>query len=133
MNTSTYHTLTFWANGGPSGGQQITISSAVNFNGDGLPSYTINSLPANSWQKFEVPLSSLGVDGQPNITSFGFMNTSGVTEPTFYIDDIHLSPAYLSSDLVVVGTPLPPAPSAAPLVISRKKIIATMTRICCCR
>ena len=122
MNTSTYHTLTFWANGGPSGGQQITISSAVNFNGDGLPSYTINSLPANSWQKFEVPLSSLGVDEQPNITSFGLMNTSGVTEPTFYIDDIHLSPAYLSSDLVVVGTPLPPAPSAAPLVISRKKI-----------
>jgi hypothetical protein len=104
MDTSTYHSITFWANGGPSGGQQITIYATLNSNGTGLPSYTINSLPANTWQEFKVPLAALGVDGQSNITSFGFINSSGTTEPTFYFDDIHLSTAYASTDLVVTGT-----------------------------
>ena len=111
LDTSGYNTLTFWANGGPSGGQRVTISSAINFNGDGLPSYTIEALPANTWQKYEIPLAALGVQGQSNITSFGFMNTSGAMEPTFYIDDIKLSPAYASTLLQVAGIAIPSAPS----------------------
>jgi endoglucanase len=109
LDTSGYKSLKFWANGGPTGGQRVTISAAVNFNGDGLPSYTIESLPANTWQEYEVPLSSLGVQGAPNITNFGFMNTSGATEPTFYVDDIRVSRA--SSELHVSGLALP---SSAP-------------------
>jgi endoglucanase len=122
MDTSTYHSMTFWANGGPSGGQQITIYATVNSNGTGLPSYTINSLPANTWQEFKVPLAALGVDGQSNITSFGFINSSGTTEPTFYLDDIHLSPAYASTDLLVAGTPTSATPSTASFEIEPEKI-----------
>ncbi|WP_428312881.1 cellulase family glycosylhydrolase [Hydrocarboniphaga sp.] len=113
VDTSGYNTLVFWANGGPSGGQKITISAAVNFNGDGLPSYTIDSLPANTWQKYEIPLSTLGVQGAANITSFGFMNTSGVTEPTFYLDEIKLSPNQSSTVMRVTGIPTTETPSIA--------------------
>jgi endoglucanase len=109
LDTSGYKSLKFWANGGPVGGQQVTVSAAVNFNGDGLPSYTIASLPANTWQQYEIPLSSLGVQGAANITNFGFMNTSGAPAPTFYVDDIRLSRA--STELQVTGVALP---SAAP-------------------
>lgn len=117
LDTSGYHTLTFWANGGPSGGQRVTVSAAVNFNGDGLPSYTIESLPANTWQKYEVPLSALGVEGAANITNFGFMNTSGATEPTFYIDEIKLSPLRSSTDLQITGIALPSAPEPGPFKV----------------
>jgi hypothetical protein len=112
LDTSIYNTLTFWANGGASGGQRITISAAVNFNGDGLPSYSIESLPANTWQKYEIPLSALGVQGAANITNFGFMNTSGATVPTFYIDEIKLSPAHSSTQLLITGLAIPPATPA---------------------
>jgi aryl-phospho-beta-D-glucosidase BglC (GH1 family) len=111
LNTSGYNTLTFWANGGASGGQRVTISAAVNFNGDGLPSYTIGALPANTWQRYEVPLAALGVQGQANITGFGFMNTSGTTAPTFYVDEIKLSPAHASTLLQVTGVPISFGPS----------------------
>ena len=113
LDTSGYNTLVFWANGGPSGGQQVTISAAVNFNGNGLPSYTIQSLPANTWQKYEIPLAALGVQGQANITNFGFMNSSGAPAPTFYIDDIKLSPAYPSTMLQVAGVSIASAPSVS--------------------
>jgi hypothetical protein len=88
----------------------VTISAAVNFNGDGLPSYTIDSLPANTWQKYEVPLAALGVQGNSNITNFGFMNTSGGTEPTFYIDEIKLSPKSPSTLLQVTGIAMATTP-----------------------
>lgn len=111
LTATTYHTLTFWANGGPVGGQRITISASANWNSNGLPSYTIDALPANTWTKYEVPLAALGVDANPNLTSLMFMNTSGTTEPTFYLDDIHVSPAYASWLLFVTGTPTAVAPS----------------------
>jgi hypothetical protein len=116
LNTSAYNTLTFWANGGPSGGQRVTISAAVNFNGDGLPSHTID-LPANTWRKFEVPLEALGVQGQSNITNFGFMNTSGQPAPTFYIDEIKLTPAHASTLLQVTGVQISSGPAIPPLKI----------------
>jgi hypothetical protein len=110
LDTSGYNTLTFWANGGSSGAQRVTVSAAVNFNGDGLPSYTIDSLPANTWQKYEIPLSALGVQGASNITNFGFMNTSGAPAPTFYVDEIKLSPAHSSTELQVAGIPFAATP-----------------------
>jgi hypothetical protein len=122
LDTSSYNTLTFWANGGPSGGQRVTISAAVNFNGDGLPSYTIESLPANTWQKYEIPLAALGVQGQSNITNFGFMNTSGGPVPTFYVDEIKLSPAYSSTVLQVAGVAIPSAPSIPSFKVRSLKV-----------
>jgi endoglucanase len=110
LDTSRYNTLTFWAHGGSSGGQRVTISAAVNFNGDGLPSYTIESLPANTWQKYEIPLAALGVQGSSNITNFGFMNTSGAPAPTFYVDEIKLSPTSPSTLLQVNGIAMATTP-----------------------
>lgn len=122
LDTSSYNTLTFWANGGSSGGQRVTISAAVNFNGDGLPSYTIEALPANTWQKYEIPLAALGVQGQSNITNFGFMNTSGTMVPTFYFDEIKLSPDHSSTVLQVTGVEIPSAPSIPSFKIRSLKI-----------
>ena len=123
LDTSSYNTLTFWANGGPSGGQRVTISAAVNFNGDGLPSYTIESLPANTWQKYEIPLAALGVQGSSNITNFGFMNTSGGTEPTFYIDEIKLSPTIPSTLLQVTGIAMATTPPTGSFLVRNLTVV----------
>jgi len=122
LNNGTYHTLTFWANGGPVGGQRITISATANWDGTGFPSYTIESIPANTWTKFEVPLAGIGVDANPNVTTLTIMNTSGGTEPTFYLDDIHLSPAYASWQLDIAGTVTPVTPPTTSFEIKRGEI-----------
>ena len=114
MDTSGYHTLVFWINGGPTGGQSIGIGpiqgSVWGPGSTGLP-----ALQANTWQKVEIPLSSLGVDGSAGITGFYFQNWTGTDAPTFYIDDIHLSPVQSSSALDVIGT----VPTASTLTMTK--------------
>lgn len=112
---SPYHTLTFWINGGSTGGQYIGVGPIF---GDGSwGSGTAVTAPANTWQKIEIPLSSIGVEGNPNVNGFYIQHWRGEDEPTFYIDDIHLSPAYASWQQQITGTPVA-TPPAAPLAIT---------------
>jgi len=48
-------------------------------------------LPANSWQQLRLSLASLGVANQPDFTGFWIQDSTGTTQPTFYLDDISLS------------------------------------------
>lgn len=107
-----YRTLTFWAHGGTTGGQNLAVSVSNNWNSS-LPSVTVGPLLANTWTRFEIPLDALGVQGTPNITSFTFMQASGNTVPRFYLDDIRLTTAYASTILFVHGAPAPVITSAA--------------------
>lgn len=112
MDTSAYRTLTFWMHGGTVGGQALGLGpirgSLWGPGSTGLPAPV-----ANTWQKVEIPLSSLGVEGSPNITGFYFQHWSGSDGPTFYIDDIQLTTAYASWQVQITGTPTatPPTPS----------------------
>ena len=52
--------------------------------------YQLPPLPTNGWQHFNVPLTALGVAGEPNFTGFVIQDSIGAVQPTFYLDDISL-------------------------------------------
>src|SRR5580658_3486597 len=56
--TTPYATLDFWVNGGPSGGQPLQVHGPLD--GASSPDYYLGTLPANVWQHFTIPLSTLG-------------------------------------------------------------------------
>jgi hypothetical protein len=106
INTSGFHTLVFWIHGGTAGGQKIGIGP-IRGSTWGPGSMQVPVPVANTWQKVEIPLSSLGVDGSPNITGFYFQDWSGGSQPTVYIDDLTLSTSYASTAREITGTPAP--------------------------
>jgi hypothetical protein len=95
--------ITFWLNGGPSGGQVLTIEATL---GGTATTSTVAVGPlaaASTWQQFTVSLAALGVAAQPNLDGFWIFNNSGNTIPTFYVDD-----------MVLIGGPPPPPPPPNP-------------------
>ena len=111
FNTTPYTALSFWANGGSSGGQQFQVYGSL----DGANAKSYNpgtSLSANSWQQFIIPLSSLGVSNQPNCNGFGIQGTTGSAQPTFFVDDIQLVAA--------------PAPAVIHLGVNAGQVLETV-------
>ena len=88
QDSSAYTNLTFWINGGPSGGQQLQIYAEVT--GATEPAISLPTLAANTWQQMNFSLSALGVANQPNFIRFSIQDRSGTAEPTFFLDDISL-------------------------------------------
>ncbi|HLP08407.1 MAG TPA: cellulase family glycosylhydrolase [Opitutaceae bacterium] len=102
VDTSAFNTLVFWVNGGETGGQYIGLHMIC----DGDWNFTYFGLPplvANTWQKIEIPLSSLGVAGRANITGVSFRHFRGEAGPTFYIDDVVLTTAKSLTAMDVYG------------------------------
>ena len=91
MTNTAYASISFWLNGGSSGGQQLQMYGNL-----GTPivaqsaRYYLNTPLANTWQQYTVPLSALGVANQTNFTGFAIQDSAGSSEPTFYLDDIQL-------------------------------------------
>jgi hypothetical protein len=90
FNSSPYANLTFWVNGGSSGGQLLKVSGLLDYNAQ--TAVNISVLPANTWQQVAIPLSTLGVANKPNLTGFQIQGRTGA-QPTFYVDDVQLTPA----------------------------------------
>jgi len=111
MDTSSFRTLTFWIHGGTAGGQYIGVG-AVRGDDWSTPSVGLPLLQANTWQKVEVPLSSLGVEGSANITRFYLQNWNSAAVPTFHVDDIVLTTSQTTSVMDIIGTPAPVITSA---------------------
>jgi hypothetical protein len=88
MDSTPYSSITFWLNGGSSGGQHLQVYGLLN--GNGQPAYALGSVAANTWQQFTVPLSALGVANQTTFSGFVIQDSAGTGEPTFYLDDISL-------------------------------------------
>jgi hypothetical protein len=103
MDSSVYTNLTFWINGGASGGQQLQIYAELSAGG-GKPAIALPTLAANNWQQLTFSMAALGVANQPNFTRFSIQDRSGAPEPTFYVDDISLS-----TNAVTTGTNAPVA------------------------
>lgn len=105
-DTSAYRTLVFWVHGGTVGGQNFGVR--IERDGDSSsPGVSIPQPQANTWRKVEIPLSTLGVEGSPNITRVIFQNWTNATAPTLYFDDISLTTAYASDLVFVHGSPAP--------------------------
>ncbi len=88
MDSSLYTNLTFWINGGASGGQQLQIYAELS--SGTKPAINLPALAANTWQQFTFSLAALGVAGQPNFARFSIQDRIGAAQPTFYVDDISL-------------------------------------------
>lgn len=87
MDSTPYSSISFWLNGGSSGGQQLQVYGLLN--GGGAPTtFALGSVAANNWQQFTVPLSALGVANQTTFSGFVIQATAGTSE--FYLDDIVL-------------------------------------------
>jgi alpha-L-arabinofuranosidase len=89
MTNTAYTSISFWLNGGASGGQQLQMYGTLNNVAQGAR-YSVSTPPANTWQQYIVPLSSLGVANAANFTGFAIQDRAGTSEPTFYLDDIQL-------------------------------------------
>ena len=91
FDTSPYTALTFWIQGGATGGQQLQVQALLN--GVAQPAVALPALPANTWQPVTVTLAALGVANQPDMDGFWIQDRSGTSQPTFYLDDIRLTAA----------------------------------------
>jgi hypothetical protein len=84
-----YQSLTFWINGGATGGQLLQVQGTLD--GGYLYAYPIPALAANTWTKVVVPLKGLGVKNANNFDGFWIQDRSGTTQPTYYVDDVSLA------------------------------------------
>src|SRR5580704_17520527 len=88
FDSSTYSDLVFWINGGATGGQLLQVQATLN--GAAQTVVTLPALAANTWQQVSIPLSSLGVQNQPDLDGFWIQDRSGTTQPTFFVDTISI-------------------------------------------
>ena len=89
FNSSPYTNVTFWINGGASGGQLLKLQALTNMTA--LPnSVSVGPLAAATWQQVTIPLSALGVANQRNMGGIWLQDLTGGAQPTFYVDDIVL-------------------------------------------
>ena len=86
VDATLYTNLTFWINGGATGGQNISVNGELNGSSSGLPSVSVTA-PTNSWKQVIISLASLGVN-KTNLTGIGFNN--GASTQPFFIDDMRL-------------------------------------------
>lgn len=92
IDTTIYTNVSFWLNGGLTGGQSFDFYAQVG------PTFTdANSIyitaPTNKWQQFTFSLASLGVATITNLTGFEFWNNNGSVQPAFYVADFALTAA----------------------------------------
>lgn len=97
INTATYGKLSFWANGGASGGQILHVSALLS--GSAQPFIPVGPLVANTWTHYEIDLAQLGAANSTALNGFWFQEGTGVAQPVFYVDDVSLETG--------VQTPLP--------------------------
>jgi alpha-N-arabinofuranosidase len=88
FDSTPYTALVFWINGGATGGQLLQVQATLN--GAAQTVVTLPALAANTWQQVSIPLSSLGVQNQPDLDGFWIQDRSGTTQPTFFVDTISI-------------------------------------------
>jgi alpha-L-arabinofuranosidase len=89
FDSSSYTHLSFWVHGGVTGGQRLLVQAQLN--GTPQTAVALSPLSANTWQQVTLSLASLGAANQPNFDGFWIQDSSGTTQPTFYVDDVALT------------------------------------------
>ncbi|MEJ0090679.1 MAG: glycoside hydrolase family 44 protein [Limisphaerales bacterium] len=105
LDSMPYTNLSFWINGGASGGQQLQVYGLLHVGTTANASATsvsLGNLQANTWQHITLSLSSLGVANKANFTGFVIQSRIGAVQPVFYVDDISL----------ITGAPTTPVTNA---------------------
>jgi hypothetical protein len=101
QQTNSKMLLTFWVNGGPTGGQSLVVKATRN----GIPQtpVVLGTLRARLWQQIQISLPKLGVGSVPDMDGLWIQNNSAKAAPVFYVDKITLNG---------VNLPVPPAAPA---------------------
>ena len=86
---SLYSTVSFWINGGASGGQSLQLVGTAS--GAAQGTYPLPPLTANSWQLITVPLTALGVGFRGDFDGFWIQGTVAQAQPVYYIDQIQVN------------------------------------------
>src|SRR2546423_3362474 len=89
QDASTFGSISFWVNGGPSGGQHIRVQGTRNQVAQ-TNMVELAALPANAWRQDAVQLSALGVAGVADFDGFWLQVEDPALAPTFYADEISL-------------------------------------------
>ncbi len=88
FNSAPYSAVSFWINGGATGGQKVAVWGLLN--GVNQTAYAIPNLQPNTWQQITVPLSALLVSNKPNFSGILIQGNTSATQAPFYVDDIQL-------------------------------------------
>ena len=88
QSSAPFTALTFWINGGPTGGQRLQAQATLN--GTAQAAYALPTPQANAWTQVTIPLSALGAAGQSNFDGIWIQDSSGAAEPIYYVDDVAL-------------------------------------------
>ncbi len=94
LDSTPYTSVSFWINGGASGGQQLQVAGLARIlttNNVWQLTTNLANLTANTWQQITIPLSTLGVANKTNFTGLVIQSRIGAVQPTFYLDDIQLN------------------------------------------
>ena len=85
-NTTIYDGISFWLNGGATGGQTVGLEAQAGSSWG--PEIQVTA-PSNTWQQFTFSLSSLGVNNITILQAIEIWNSSKA-QPTFYIANVKL-------------------------------------------
>ena len=113
FDSSRYENLTFWVNGGTSGGQRLSVWGHAG--GAAQMSVSLTPPTANTWSQYTVSLASIGVANRTDMDGFWIQDRSGAAQPTFYMDDITLTVIPEPSTFALAGL------GAAVLMIARRR------------
>lgn len=100
VDTSAYTALHFAIHGGSVGGQSLLVQAGSGTtyptNEVALNTYLPGGPVANQWRVVEIPLSALNLQNA-NLGNLAFQSNTNAAQPTFYLDDIRLLAAPVST------------------------------------
>lgn len=89
FETTAFTRLRFYLHGGGSGGQQLQLYAVLAGGGQG-PAVSLPAPVANSWSEVRISLADLGA-ANGTLTGLVWQDSSGGSQPTFYLDNLAFS------------------------------------------
>jgi alpha-L-arabinofuranosidase len=88
LPTDAFESLKFWIHGGGIGGQTLNVIALRN--DVAQPPVALGPLTAGEWREVVIPLAQLGISNVADLSGLWLQESAGVTQPTYYVDDVHL-------------------------------------------
>ena len=90
FDASRFGALSFWIDGGPTGGQTGLVVEGT-IDGVAQKQVPLPQLDANTWTQIVLPFDALGVTESPHFTGFRLESAANDDVATFYVADIALN------------------------------------------